>query len=474
MSILTANLKHLYQRRALIFWYLILLCQFPLVLPPRPSFTRGVPPIYGRFVFYLVVSCFLGFLIGYLQREVLSRPFTFCLPGHRTMPRKVVVTLGVLTNVAFGVMFLWYPGLTLSGMLLASASAACTGMLCYLFGTAVALWKRSNTGFIGFLPLFVMMIVYSDLHRPLEIMIVFHPIKMIMLSVAVCVCIYSWLGRDDRARTHCGTFTLSPGDHWNQDRARRFRQERAAARWARKDAQPASGPNRLEQVFVPQVTRPMCFSTRRNFWAETYATLDRWFSYGLWPALLGFLFIFLFFGYFGTIGGQRVSVPNLIFIVPLFWAAFWQYPLCGNLLLPIARRHRFAGAITNVIGLVVLAMIGGFVLVGLSTVLQHILPTLRIKGLDFMYRAIDMGLVFLCPLLMPVGFTIAVLLRRGRVLVFIFLGMVFPLSIPFDWMHWLIARPWLVALLMAVAWIILIAVLRWHWHKRDVVGPLRT
>ena len=89
------------------------------------------------------------------------------------------------------------------------------------------------------------------------------------------------------------------------------------------------------------------------------------------------------------------------------------------------------------------------------------------------YRAADIGVLLLCPILMPLGFTIAVLLRRGRSLVFIFLGMLFPLSITFDWMHWLTARPLQVVVPMVALWTLFIGVLHWHWHKRDVVVQSR-
>ena len=92
MSILAANLKHLYQRRGVRFWYVLLLCQMPMILMPSK---------FDRYLGYLIVSLLMGVLAGGLQKDILTKPFSFCLPGHRRITRTFIFRIGYVVNPIF-------------------------------------------------------------------------------------------------------------------------------------------------------------------------------------------------------------------------------------------------------------------------------------------------------------------------------------------------------------------------------------
>ena len=90
-SILAANMKHLYQRRVAWFWYLLILCQAPVILMP-PFLAR-----FDRYLGYLIASLLVGILAGGMQKDVLIKPFSFCLPNHRRIPRAFIFGIGLAT-----------------------------------------------------------------------------------------------------------------------------------------------------------------------------------------------------------------------------------------------------------------------------------------------------------------------------------------------------------------------------------------
>ena len=105
MSILTANLKHLYQRRSVWFWYVLLLCQTPMIL--MPSFLAKS----DRYLGYIIFSLLVGVMAGGLQKDILTKSFSFCLPNHRQIPRTFIFWIGGIVNLFLGCVFLGYPGL---------------------------------------------------------------------------------------------------------------------------------------------------------------------------------------------------------------------------------------------------------------------------------------------------------------------------------------------------------------------------
>ena len=81
MCVLVANLKHLYQRRGLWLVYAGLgLIVWFAVEKALSAPTEGE----GLFGGLLVGSFLGGLLVAALQMETASKPFSFCLPGHRT------------------------------------------------------------------------------------------------------------------------------------------------------------------------------------------------------------------------------------------------------------------------------------------------------------------------------------------------------------------------------------------------------
>lgn len=83
MSILMANLKHLYQRRTLWLVYGFLgLIVFVYIAagPDDPAVGKG------QFIGFVLLSFIIGLLAAVLPLEVVTKPFSYCLSGAVHLP----------------------------------------------------------------------------------------------------------------------------------------------------------------------------------------------------------------------------------------------------------------------------------------------------------------------------------------------------------------------------------------------------
>ena len=108
MSILTANLKHLYQRRGILLVYLALgFIAFVsiAVLFKRPAAGQG------RFIGLVVLAFAIGLIAALLPIEIMTKSFSYCLPGHRKVVRRFIFWVGVVVNLFGSLLFIMYPDL---------------------------------------------------------------------------------------------------------------------------------------------------------------------------------------------------------------------------------------------------------------------------------------------------------------------------------------------------------------------------
>jgi hypothetical protein len=85
MSIMRANLKHLYQHKAavLLFAFLALVCTG--VAMSAITGENG-----GAILGVWLVVFYAGLFSGASQTAILAKPFSYCLPGHSGVPVKIL------------------------------------------------------------------------------------------------------------------------------------------------------------------------------------------------------------------------------------------------------------------------------------------------------------------------------------------------------------------------------------------------
>jgi hypothetical protein len=402
MSVLTVNLKHLYQRRGLWLVYVVLVFfafMGIVILLEHPGTGKG------RYVGLVALAFVIGLIVAVLPIEVLSKPFSYCLPGHRKMVRKFVFCVGIVFNIFGSLVFFVYPNLDMEQLLLLVCSAFFAGLISYLIGAALAFAVRNSWAFIGFLPLMVVTGHFFDLHKVLERVIIENPLVVISVGVLSSVVMWFWLGDEGRARRYCSVPWIGFFDVLNLSKIKKISRIRMAGKW---DKLKKYTSPRMERFFLGRMNRYDYVSAGRYVWGALYATsvvptLQ-------WNSILSIVIIVilmsLFLGYMGP------AATFMFFFMPIIVVVNIRLPVHSSMLISGGRRERFAGMITAVAVAVVPISVMAVVMVALSMLFKAIVPELTLREVTFTYRAISAGNLFVPLLITPFAFIIRLIFYR--------------------------------------------------------------
>lgn len=403
MSILTVNLKHLYQRRGLWLVYVLLGCAVAgVVAAPlhRPQAGNGL------YVGPLIVAFMVGFLAAILQIEVLAKPFSYCLPGHRRIVRKCVFPIGVATNALCSMLFLTYPDVSGPQLVLVLCSAFFAGVVFYLVGAAAALAVRNAAIVFGLLPVAIVAEGLFDLHVLLERIIVAQPHLPISVGILSSVVMWFWLARPGLARRYCAVPWLGFMDFFNQEKLRRYTSARAGSWQRRFSKHPRPW---VEKWFLGRMDRHDYRGPGRFFWGALYYTsalaVSRWQNLPLLALVLTIMF-----GYIG-----QAAVFALI-MVPAMAAMGRQPPVYSTTLISGGRRRRF----TTTLGLAVtdaaLLCIATLIISGLSILLARFMPTFALEGKTLSFRPLDPRVAIVPLIFLPIASTMQLIFYTRPIL----------------------------------------------------------
>ena len=463
MNILRANLKHLYQCRSLWLWYFLLLCQIPLIARPFWSSENE------KFVGYLVISSFWALVTISLVKEILNKPFSFCLPGHHKIPRRFIFWIGGVINMVFGLVFLAHTELEFPYVLLVICAGGFMGMLFYLLVVLFIFPVRNNVALIGFLPLVIFLGVFFELYKPLEAMIIYSPVRIIIVGLLICWLTWRWLGQEGLARRYCGQMVIGITDVWNAEKERRYRQARAVEESAKKNLAFA---DRLNRFFMARMTGSGFLTRSRYIWGNLYVVIGRaiFSSLGLGQWLVIAL-LFMLMGYFP--GREDLSMANILFIMPVFGAVSMNLLPYSAILLPAGRNEKYYASLVSGFTVTLLTMLAIAVIAFISILLEPVLPDIALKGRTFGYHAMNVKYCFVTLSLMPISFAIATLIRRRQ-----FLKMVLSIMLMYGCIGFYTAATigeiqfnlFILPVLMMISWGISLLILRYVCMRRCLAG----
>lgn len=408
MSILTVNLRQLYQRRGLWLAYVLLgffIWMGIMVAMDDPA--AGA----GKFIGLVVFELLVGLLAAVQQMEILTKPFAFCLPGHRQMVRKFIFVIAVVTNVPGSLLFLFYPRVPLGLMSVILCSAFCAGMIFYLAGVWLAFGTKQPLSFVGFMVAAFFFGPMLGLPRVLEIVIVQHPAEVIVLGLLVSVAMWLRLGRTDLARRSC----LRPWigfEALDYRKLRRHQSQFRAEHWKRLKDHPRPW---IENLFFKRIERCHPLSAARCIWGALYTAFSMFLS--RWSSVVWFvLFIALALGYLGP----RMS--GIIAFWPLILMSNAKPPVFSSMLSVGGRNERFYSTLTAaVVGSVLLALGIGAV-IAVSALLSLVMPDIQYRSFTLSYRIVG-AQCFYVLVLLPIAATLHLVLYRKPFLMMVALIM---------------------------------------------------
>ena len=400
MSILKANLKHLYQRRVLWLVYpfigLLVLLSIQIALDAPKAYE-------GRFMGLIELACLIGLLAGVIQMEIVTKPIGFTLPGHRLVVRNFIFAIAIAVNAFGSLLLLFYPGLSLSGRLAAVCAAFFAGMVLYSAGVWLSIVSRQPMAFLG---LFVLGAYLAKLvGKYLEMAVVDSPAIVISVGLICSAAMWVYLGSRDMIRSNCmrdwvGFEVFSIG------KMRQYtRTKRGAQRWDR--VKTKSCPQ-FESFLLRRMVRHEPLSRLRHVWSALYTVLctapSRWLGV-LLPAFI----LTAMFGYMGT------RMIWFILVMLPFMALYHTYmPVFSNMLIAGGRTERCWSTMAVVSAICVLISAFALLIVGVSALLSFVLPDVTVRGHTFTYDAFSPGCLLVPLIVSPIAAAIHVLFRKQQ------------------------------------------------------------
>lgn len=414
MSILTANLKHLYQRRGILLVYLAL--GFIAFVSIAVSFKRPAAG-QGRFIGLVVLAFAIGLIAALLPIEIMTKSFSYCLPDHRKVVRRFIFWVGVVVNLFGSLLFIMYPDLHSGKLVLVVCSAFCAGLIFYWLGVGFAFGISSSVSFIGYLPLVMIGGGFFGLHEIIERTIVGNPFGVILVGVLSSVLAWLWLGNEGLARRHCAVPWVGFFDVWNRDKVQKYSQVRMAKKWDKLKQHPSPW---VETFFLGRMNRYDYLSDGRYIWGALYKTfgiaLSTWKS-----AFLGVLSAFVIVCFLGYMGAGK----NILFIMPGMMVAPMRLQVYSSMLISGGRNERYRCAITLVITTAVLITAMVTIIAATSLPLATIMPDITLQGNTFTFHAMNIQLFFVPLLMIPIVFTIQLVFYRKPILMMWLIMLVF-------------------------------------------------
>jgi hypothetical protein len=375
MSVLGVNLKQLYQRWGLWLVYVMLVVftwisiMFALDKPAAGE---------GGFIGLVAMSFIVGLVASVVQMEIMTKPFAFCLPGHRRVARTFIFLIGVVSNLACCFLFLLYPDLPAGYVLVVLCSAFFAGLVFYFIGV----WATFGTGqplaFVGYIVFAIVFGRLAHLHVFLEDAIVTMPLLVVTLAIAVTLMMWLYLGSENLTRKN----SLRPWigfAPFDPQKLRRFSRTRPdASPWERLRDHPRPW---VEALFLGHMGRHGPYSIARFVWGSLYASFAVVFS--RWKnVLLITLFLAVLLGY---MGGRLWVVA---FFVPMMMLLQMHLALHSTLLIAGGREQRLISTLaTAVVGLVLIALV--MILAVLTSIpLAAVIPDLTVRGMTLHYQQV--------------------------------------------------------------------------------------
>ena len=351
----------------------------------------------------------LGMITAITQMEIISKPFSFCLPDRQKSIRKVIFLIGGLITLGFSLIFFIFSEHTLLLFFLHIIVFQIIGLPFYFFMAFIffithddSLKKYIRYGFpavIIILSVSFILNFKNDLIVPLNQMIVFCFAPLFISSLLGISALWKVLGNDQVGRIFYRKYFGLPdnqiliGKKAHKLSQQEFKKER----------------EQIELFFIKKIINQPLFSVARSVLGTFYLILEHVSGYSIIPLITEIVFPSLFFFLFGYLQNNN-EIEIFIIIYPLGYFLFiysrniilMYKPLLCELLFPIGRSKQFR--INLVLWLVkpLTMMLWFFLIVGASHCLKNNMPDFTLLGYHFTYNPLSVFLIFWPAVIIPV------------------------------------------------------------------------
>ena len=385
MSIMRANLKHLYQRKAALLFFLFFALIFAVIIA---SFLDedGSGAILG--VFALVF--FIGLFAAAAQVEILSKPFSYCLPGHNAVPIKFLIWTCILISLVPPAAFLFRGEFEL--ILLRLLTIFSLSTTAYWLGVWTVFRLRNWSAFMGLFAFAPLIAIWTEGNTSIESFIFGSWFVIVLLGIGVNYFAYKFLSTTNLSRRYCGKMWMGALDAWNKEKITKFQQIKLQEKEDKKKGREFLLP-KVEEFFLAKISDRTMSDTAKHIWSGLYRSLAVLLSTKQWSLLIMMPLLVCFMCYMGP-GGA------FIYIFPAFMVIHMSLHIQSPLLISGGRRERFYTALVLAITVNVLIVLLLLLASPISVLIEPIMP----KIMSSTFQPLDAKLSFIPLLAIPLAF----------------------------------------------------------------------
>jgi len=427
------------------------------------------PSSGDKFMALVMLEFLIGLCVASLPVEILAKPFSYCLPGHRAVPREFLFWVGMVTSIPGSLMFLAYPRANWWEWAPAICLAAFfAGLALYWIGAGLVFGVRNSSLIVGFVWVPLFGVTFFELHAAAERVIVGHPFVVVTLGLSVTIAVWIWLGDPNWARRLCASGRIFIFDGWNRDKIREHARRRAAAKGDK------SGYNlnpQVERFFLDRMDASRHPGPGRYIWGGLYTTYGLAFS--RWKTTLtslAFALAALLYLSYSRPGGT-----DILFVMVGIMVMHVRLPVNSSLMISGGRSERFLSALVLAGSITALVTVAFVAVAALSAALAPIMPEITIRGVDLTFHVTSLRLLILPAIIVPIVLALRLVFRQYAALstLVIFFSVMFFFRVGRSERVGGLFNPALLAGLLILSWLVLVFVLRHVCMKQSLVRQSR-
>jgi hypothetical protein len=401
MSILGANLKLYspFQKQSLLFkvfffMEIVFLLRFSELIT---EFTSGKQISYAMIIWIFLSILIFGEIIAMVQIDVLSKPFSFCLPNHNKIPRKIIFIFGILLTLILTVLALLFSQLNEPGYLIVMIPVI--SLTFYLLAICIIFLFLIHEpikylilgAVLFFIPFTLLVFVQKDFIVTSSNFTPYNIFPFLFSSLFFTVVAWKMLGNTSLKRkcfekpSSLTLYTLE-GLYDKSQRENTYHNHRSLKYY--------DGNSQIAETFYNWMAKNDFIRLKHTLLGDLHLILTRHFTQTGNEPFLKLILVssFLFFsGYFESSSSQKIygiiiSPVPVFALLPLCLILSSIFaPLRHDLLLPTGRLRHFHIAILlwllKLITLVSLVLM----IITLSWVIQDYMPGIELFGYDLIY-----------------------------------------------------------------------------------------
>jgi len=414
MSAYVANLKTWYQCKPLWLWHLLgAVIYIPTIVRAVDRADEGLGFSFG----ILLVTFWLGTITAFLAKDIQIRPFTFCLPGHGAVSRRVTFTVGVGASAICSLVFLVYPTATAGETLAAMWSALTLGVIAYF----AALFVTRALTRASLLPTMIALLLTFSFHDEVTVNLrvaaertaLGLPVETGLLAALVVMVAWRMMGSRRLARKNCGESYLPPYCGLNVSRLMAYERETGKNRFKR---MPHRFMEFLGRFFISRMGKSPRRTSRTLIWGTLYHAAGN----SAPVTLTNFLLLFLAFLVLTVVLGYHnpprfppgVSVVNLLVFGLYAGIGQQQINTLTGFLLPVSRRNRFMSLLYAAFAYTFSAAVLGVLIMAASGVVDRFAHEVVFAGRSFTYSPVILDSLLFFPSMLPLCYAVQILFPK--------------------------------------------------------------